>query len=148
MDDILNDLESNLSDKDATAFITTLNELNSLGVDFTNPILNKKGYLNWNTKYDTTGLNKYFGSNSSKFNYLGPTTWNRNLLLNRMQENFGTTGLSVGGTKIYFDGNSWTTSKPVQSTERITPVTPVTTTFTDTNYSNKKDRSVESKSKK
>ena len=131
MDDILSDLESNLSNKDAGTFATTLNELNNLGADFTNPILNKKGYLNWNTKYDTTGLNKYFGSDSSRFDYLGPSTWNRNLLLKQIQEKFGTTGLSVGGTKIYFDGNNWTTSKPVQSITRTTPVTPASTTGTD-----------------
>ena len=131
MDDILSDLESNLSNKDADTFATTLNELNNLGADFTNPILNKKGYLNWNTKYDTTGLNKYFGSDSSRFDYLGPSTWNRNLLLKQIQEKFGTTGLSVGGTKIYFDGNNWTTSKPVQSITRTTPVTPASTTGTD-----------------
>lgn len=131
MDDILSDLESNLSNKDAGTFATTLNELNNLGADFTNPVLNKKGYLNWNTKYDTTGLNKYFGSDSSRFDYLGPSTWNRNLLLKRIQENFGTSGLSVGGTKIYFDGNNWTTSKPVQSITRTTPVTPASTTGTD-----------------
>lgn len=131
MDDILSDLESNLSNKDAGTFATTLNELNNLGADFTNPVLNKKGYLNWNTKYDTTGLNKYFGSDSSRFDYLGPTTWNRNLLLKRIQEKFGTSGLSVGGTKIYFDGNNWTTSKPVQSITRTTPVTPASTTGTD-----------------
>lgn len=131
MDDILSDLESNLSNKDANTFATTLNELNNLGADFTNPVLNKKGYLNWNNKYDTTGLNKYFGSDSSRFDYLGPSTWNRNLLLKRIQENFGTSGLSVGGTKIYFDGNNWTTSKPVQSITRTTPVTPASTTGTD-----------------
>ena len=131
MDDILNDLESNLSNKDANTFATTLNELNNLGADFTNPVLNKKGYLNWNTKYDTTGLNKYFGSDNSRFDYLGPSTWNRNLLLKQIQEKFGITGLSVGGTKIYFDGNNWTTSKPTQSTEQTTPVTPASTTGTD-----------------
>ena len=131
MDDILSDLESNLSNKDANTFATTLNELNNLGADFTNPILNKKGYLNWNNKYDTTGLNKYFGSDSSRFDYLGPSTWNRNLLLKQIQEKFGTTGLSVGGTKIYFDGNNWTTSKPIQSTKQTSLVTPAVTTGTD-----------------
>lgn len=157
MDDILNDLESNLSNKDANTFATTLNELNNLGADFTNPILNKKGYLNWNTKYDTTGLNKYFGSDSSRFDYLGPSTWNRNLLLKQIQEKFGTTGLSVGGSKIYFDGNNWTTSKPVQSTEqttpvqpaeRTTPVTPADTTGTDVLGSKEKDTPLKSEKQK
>lgn len=157
MDNILSDLESNLSNKDANTFATTLNELNNLGADFTNPILNKKGYLNWNTKYDTTGLNKYFGSDSSRFDYLGPSTWNRNLLLKQIQEKFGTTGLSVGGSKIYFDGNNWTTSKPVQSTEqttpvqpaeRTTPVTPADTTGTDVLGSKEKDTPLKSEKQK
>jgi hypothetical protein len=49
--------------------------------DFSTKELNKKGYLAWNTEYDKTGLNRYFGSDPSKFDYLGPSTWNRNLLL-------------------------------------------------------------------
>lgn len=160
MDDILNDLESNLSNKDANTFATILNELNNLGADFTNPILNKKGYLNWNTKYDTTGLNKYFGSDSSRFDYLGPSTWNRNLLLKQIQEKFSTSGLSVGGSKIYFDGNNWTTSKPVQPAERTTPVTstqsikrtapvtPAVTTGTDILGSKKEDTPLKPEKKK
>ena len=80
-DAIFKDLESHMSTQDASKFIAAANTLNGMNSDFSTKELNKKGYLAWNTEYDKTGLNKYFGSDSSKFDYLGPSTWNRNLLL-------------------------------------------------------------------
>jgi hypothetical protein len=104
-DEIFKDLESYLSkDGNASEFIAAANALNGMNTDFSTKELNKKGYLAWNTEYDKTGLNRYFGSDSSKFDYLGPSTWNRNLLLKKIQEKYGTDGIDIGGTQVYFDG--------------------------------------------
>ena len=75
-DEIFKDLELHMSNQDASQFIAAANTLNGLGTDFSTKELNKIGYLAWNTEYDKTGLNKYFGGDSSKFDYLGPSTWN------------------------------------------------------------------------
>lgn len=112
-DAIFKDLESYMSTQDASKFIAAANALNSMNTDFSTKELNKKGYLAWNTEYNKTGLNKYFGSDSSKFDYLGPSTWNRNLLLKQIQEKYGTDGITMkDGVKVYFDGNQWTIKNP------------------------------------
>lgn len=112
-DAIFKDLESHMSNQDASKFIAAANTLNGMNSDFSTKELNKKGYLAWNTEYDKTGLNKYFGSDSSKFDYLGPSTWNRNLLLKQIQEKYGTDGLTMkDGVKVYFDGKQWAVKNP------------------------------------
>lgn len=112
-DAIFKDLESHMSNQDASRFIAAANALNGMNTDFNTKELNKKGYLAWNTEYNKTGLNKYFGSDSSKFDYLGPSTWNRNLLLKQIQEKYGTDGLTMNdGVKVYFDGNQWGIKNP------------------------------------
>lgn len=127
-DAIFKDLESHMSTQDAYKFIAAANTLNEMNSDFSTKELNKKGYLAWNTEYDKTGLNKYFGSDSSKFDYLGPSTWNRNLLLKKIQEKYGTDGLTMkDGVKVYFDGKQWAVKNPepvVQKSE-VTPVVAV-----------------------
>jgi hypothetical protein len=116
-DAIFKDLESYLSKEgDASKFIAAANALNGMNTDFSTKELNKKGYLAWNTEYDKTGLNKYFGNDSSKFDYLGPSTWNRNLLLKQIQEKYGTDGIDIGGTKVHFDGNQWSIKNPEPET--------------------------------
>jgi hypothetical protein len=97
-----------------------------MNTDFSTKELNKKGYLAWNTEYDKTGLNRYFGSDSSKFDYLGPSTWNRNLLLKKIQEKYGTDGIDIGGTQVYFDGKQWAVKSPEPPVETPveTPETP------------------------
>ena len=123
-DAIFKDLESHISTQDASKFIAAANTLNGMNSDFSTKELNKKGYLAWNTEYDKTGLNKYFGSDSSKFDYLGPSTWNRNLLLKQIQEKYGNDGLTMkDGVKVYFDGKQWAVKNPepvVQESE-VTP---------------------------
>lgn len=134
-DVIFKDLESHMSNQDASKFIAAANTLNGMNTDFSTKELNKKGYLAWNTEYDKTGLNKYFGSDSSKFDYLGPSTWNRNLLLKQIQEKYGIDGLTMkDGVKVYFDGKQWAVKNPnqsVQQSEPVTPTDPKTGTVTD-----------------
>lgn len=127
-DAIFADLESHMSTQDATKFIEAANKLNSLGADFSTPILNKKGYQEWNTIYDQTGLNKYFGSDASKFDYLGPSTWNRNLLLQKMQEKYGDKGLKIGDKTVQFVNGQWEEAKPVETPVEEPEETPAVTT--------------------
>lgn len=62
-----------------------LNQLNQLGSGLSwNKTVNDKGYEAWNRKFDQTGLNMYFGGDSDKFDLMGPSTWNRHTLLQRM----------------------------------------------------------------
>ena len=129
-DAIFKDLESHMSTQDASKFIAAVNTLNGMNSDFSTKELNKKGYLAWNTEYDKTGLNKYFGSDSSKFDYLGPSTWNRNLLLKQIQEKYGTDGLIMkDGVKVHFDGKQWAVKNPepvVQESEVAPAAVPTT----------------------
>lgn len=91
-----------------------LNQLNQLGSGLSwNKTVNDKGYEAWNRKFDQTGLNMYFGGDSDKFDLMGPSTWNRHALLQRMQNTYTKDNpLKIGNEEIYWDGNKWTMPLP------------------------------------
>lgn len=93
---------------------TYLNQLNELGSGLSwNKIVNDKGYEAWNRKFDQTGLNMYFGGDSNKFDFMGPSTWNRHALLQRMQNTYNKENpLAIGEDKLYWDGHKWNLSLP------------------------------------
>ena len=91
-----------------------LNQLNQLGSGLSwNKTVNDKGYEAWNRKFDQTGLNMYFGGDSDKFDFMGPSTWNRHALLQRMQNTYTKDNpLKIGNDEIYWDGNKWAMPLP------------------------------------
>ena len=119
MEGIFSDLESHMSTQDASKFIAAANKLNGLNTPF-NKEVNGVDYTEWNKIFNETGLNKYFGWDESRSKYIGPSTWNRNLLLKQIQEKYGTDGIDIGGTKVHFDGNQWAVKNPEPPVE--TPV--------------------------
>ena len=125
MEGIFSDLESHMSTQDASKFIAAANKLNGLNTPF-NKEVNGVDYTEWNKIFNDTGLNKYFGWDESRSKYIGPSTWNRNLLLKQIQEKYGTDGIDIGGTKVHFDGNQWSVKNPEPPVEtpKETPVTP------------------------
>lgn len=86
-----------------------LNNLNTVGSGLSwDKKANAKGYDQWNRLFDQTGLNTYFGGDSNRFDYLGPSTWNRHALLQRLQQVHGKDNpLKIGNGSIYFDGRQW-----------------------------------------
>lgn len=104
------------------------NQLNELGEGlFKNKQLNATGYQDWNKKFDQTGLNYFFGGDSDEFDYLGPSTYNRYKLLQRLQDTYNKDNiLQIDGNGIYWDGRKWQLAGPeIQLTaSAITAKTP------------------------
>lgn len=98
-----------------------LNELNQLGSGLSwNKAVNARGYEAWNRKFDQTGLNMYFGGDSDKFNLMGPSTWNRHALLQRMQNTYNKDNpLKVGDRELYWNGQRW--MMPLPNTKATLP---------------------------
>ena len=109
-----------------------LNQLNELGAELSwDKQLNGTGYDAWNRKFDQTGLNMYFGADSNKFNLMGPSTWNRHELIQRMQNTYGKDNpLNIDGKGIYYDGKRWQLSGPDLTPQipgiKVTPPDPST----------------------
>ena len=119
--DIYSDLKKNPLQIDSKVFLDTVNQLNDLNLDFTKEI-NKKGFVAWNTLFDNLGLNsRYFGSDSAKFDYLGPTTYNRNVILQGLKDIYTKESplKTTDNKNIYHDGNKWV-SEDVPSTWKHT----------------------------
>lgn len=110
MEGILNDITSSqlFQNSDATKLTQTLNQLSSFDLPWKKQ-LNAKGYKDWNTLYSSTGLNKYFGEDTNKFDLLGPSTWNRNALLQTLANKYNSLDntLQVGNTQIWNDNGTW-----------------------------------------
>ena len=138
MEGIFSDLESHMSTQDASKFIAAANKLNSLNTPF-NKEVNGVNYTEWNKIFNETGLNKYFGWDESRSKYIGPSTWNRNLLLKKIQEKYGTDGIDIGGTKVHFDGNQWSIKSPEPVIQKEPKVTPAVETPAD----DKKDTQID-----
>lgn len=98
----------------ASQLAQKLNELESLGSGLSwDKTLNGRGYDAWNRKFDETGFNNYFGGDSSKFDYMGPSTYNRHALLNQMKTEYGKDNpLSIDKGSLYWDGAKWQQSSP------------------------------------
>lgn len=110
MPNIIKDMTTSgvLNNQDPNKFVSTLNSLNSMDLPWEKK-LNATGYKDWNTQFDSTGLNKYFGRDVNKFGYQGPSTWNRAALLKQMAGTYNSpdNALTVGGAKIWNDGQTW-----------------------------------------
>lgn len=110
MDRIINDVNTSglLSQQDADKFISTLNGLTSQNLPWERQ-LNARGYKDWNQLYKTTGFNKYFGEDEGRFDYLGPSTWNRRLLLQTLGSKYNSpeNALSVGNNKVWYRDGTW-----------------------------------------
>lgn len=106
--------EGNLHGISAGQLVIYLNQLNQLGAGLSwNKTVNDRGYEAWNRKFDQTGLNMYFGGDSDKFDLMGPSTWNRHALLQRMQDTYNKDNpLKIGDDEIYWDGHRWTMPLP------------------------------------
>lgn len=108
-----------------------LNNLNAVGSNLSwDKKANSRGYDQWNRIFDQTGLNTYFGGDSNRFDYLGPSTWNRHALLQRMQQAHGKDNpLKVGDNSLYFDDGKWgilPVEEPPSVVEQPQPETPET----------------------
>lgn len=86
-----------------------LNQLNQIGSGLSwDKNLNGTDYDAWNRKFDQTGLNMYFGGDSDKFKFMGPSTYNRHQLIQRMQNTYNKGNpLTIGDSSIYYDGRMW-----------------------------------------
>lgn len=110
MNKIVDDVNTSglLSGQNADTFISTLNGLSSQNLPWKKQ-LNARGYNNWNQLYKTTGFNKYFGEDEGRFDYLGPSTWNRRLFLQTLENKYNSPDntLSVGNDNIWYDNGTW-----------------------------------------
>lgn len=100
--------------------------------------LNKIGFDEWNRVFDQTGLNTFFGGESGKFKYLGPSTYNRHWLLERMKGKYNKENpLVIGEDKLYWDGNKWDLSLPEVKSQlpEIGPAEPPTPSLPTENNS-------------
>lgn len=113
-----------LSNSNADNWVSTANRLSSMDLPWKKQ-LNAKGYNDWNALYSSTGLNKYFGEDKDKFDYLGPSTWNRRLLLQTLGYKYNSPDnpLTVGADKVWYDNGVW---KKLPSTPKSTTPTQVT----------------------
>ena len=110
MNGIVDDITKSglLANSNADNWISTANKLSSMDLPWTKQ-LNAKGYNDWNTLYSSTGLNKYFGEDKNRFDYLGPSTWNRRLLLQTLGSKYNSPDnpLAVGEDKVWYDNGTW-----------------------------------------
>lgn len=120
----LKDLES----MDAADWISTMNNLqNNYSKLNWDKQLNAKGYKSWNKEFDKLGLNKYFGQDSTKFDYLGPSTWGRKAFLTTIQQKTASNSanplLRVGDKYVkYVNGNWEIDSEFIEPEVKKTPV--------------------------
>lgn len=89
----------------------TLDQLNALNdVNFNNlswnKTLNDRGYQAWNNSFNTLGLNEYFGYSDDIDDFMGPTTYNRKLLLDKFRNTYSSQDKALnisGGQKVFFN---------------------------------------------
>lgn len=109
----INDIYDKLKGMKSDDIINALNNLNSVSADFTEKRLNKTGFKDWNKAFNETGLNDFFGYNLEKSDYLGPTTWNRHSLIEKLKLN----PIELSDGKIQFVNNQW---QKIQNTQQPT----------------------------
>lgn len=87
MDVIYDTFTKNASSYDAKQITESLNKLNTdefSSLNFTQKD-NTLGFKNWNTTFNSSGLNNLFGYNEGKSDYLGPTTKSRQGFVSYLQ---------------------------------------------------------------
>lgn len=110
----------------ALDLIKALNAVNKeyqnekLSWDISKVKANAKGYEAFNKAFDTTGFNIFFNKDQSRYDYLGPTTYNRGVFYDRLKKRYTSpnSGLRVGDEVIYFDdvSKAWRSAPFAQST--------------------------------
>ena len=83
----------NITDDDIIKYLNSadltqanIDALNGVTTDnFGNKVYNKRGYQSWNENYNNTGLNEFFGYSDKVNDYLGPSTWNRYKVYERLK---------------------------------------------------------------
>lgn len=107
-----------------------LNRLNKTGASLTwDKKVDDKGYEKWNKIFNATGLNMYFGGDQDKFDFMGPSTWSRHDLLQKMQETHTKDNpLVIGEDKLYWDGHMWVMPNIADTMDK--PLTPSVTVKT------------------
>lgn len=95
---IFNDISHN-KNKDLQSFANSLNTFLSETKNFNKSWdiqdasgqylnrVNETGFESWNKAFDKTGLNDYFGRDEDRFDYFGPSTYNRQALIKYLQNN-------------------------------------------------------------
>lgn len=87
-DDWYNVTDDNIIEYLNSANLTKANidALNGVTTDnFGEKVYNKRGYKNWNENYNNTGLNQFFNYKAEVNDYLGPSTWNRYKVFERLK---------------------------------------------------------------
>lgn len=112
-DAIYEDFLKKSTDLDVNAWITSMNNMGNFQDLSWDKQLNAKGYRSWNESFDDTGLNELFGSDESKYDYLGPSTYGRKQFLDYLQ-NKGI--FEIGGQQVEFKDGKWGIATP-QSAE-------------------------------
>lgn len=126
----------NITDDDIIKYLNSadltqanIDALNGVTTDnFGNKVYNKRGYQSWNENYNNTGLNEFFGYSDKVNDYLGPSTWNRYKVFERLKEltqngpvntNNGT--LSIVDGKFIFDPKANIPDKLLEQGPRTNP---------------------------
>lgn len=99
---------SNIASND---IVSTLNDLTTQSLSW-KPTLNGRGYTNWNNNFQNIfgNLNDtVFGKDIDKFDYMGPTTWNRGALLRDMAKKYNSpeNALKTRDGSIYNKEGKW-----------------------------------------
>lgn len=111
-DQILDQVPSKIT-LDASSFVKSMNALNDIRqkdkLGF-GKNLNERGYQAWNEEFNKTGFNDFFGYNADVEDYLGPTTYNRQQLINKLQTTYNSVSnaLDINGNRVYYtNGIGW-----------------------------------------
>lgn len=88
MDKIRQDADTYLKTTNGADLAKTLNHLNSFNDAkmWEKKNLNGIDYTKFNESFKKTGLNQFFGEDVSKFQYMGPSTWNRKAYLDELNK--------------------------------------------------------------
>ena len=65
----------------------------------------KLGYYNFNTAFNNTGFNQFFGYNKDKSDIFGPSTYNRYAFYNSLKQNYNSPEKTMNG--VYWNGTTW-----------------------------------------
>lgn len=108
----------------AEQLLDYLNNLEDLGSNLQwEKTANATNYLDWNKKFDQTGLNFYFGKDVDRYHLMGPSTWSRHALLSRMKQTYVEGNpLVIDNKKIIFKDGRWqSVETPEETPEETTP---------------------------
>lgn len=144
MDKIMSQAGDVFKNKNAGDVTSTLNQLLQESSSW-KPEVNARGFTNWNNNFKNAFGDynrRFFGEDVDRFDYLGPTTWNRRAMLQRMSKMYTKDNpLRTSDGSIYFDGNQFVSTPLSRTTPEIT--TSQTPELTSTKF-----RSIEGNNRK